>query len=91
MDISLLKIIWFKKPCNERGIFLKHDIKKRKKIKNKFLKNENSNITPYKENFSSIYPGAVSIFISSIIKKVFKKTSLYLVQQLIKIFFLRTT
>ena len=30
-------------------------------------------LLPYKENFSSIYPGAVSIFISSIIKKSFFK------------------
>ena len=31
-------------------------------------------LLPYKENYSSIYPGAVSIFISSVVKKsLFKK------------------
>ena len=33
-------------------------------------------LLPYKENFSSIYPGAVSIFISSIIKKSFFKKNI---------------
>ena len=49
-------------------------ILRREKNKNKFLKMKISILLPYKENFSSIYPGAVSIFISSIIKKsIFKK------------------
>ena len=33
-------------------------------------------LLPYKENYSSIYPGAVSIFISSIIKKSFYKKNI---------------
>ena len=33
-------------------------------------------LLPYKENFSSIYPGAVSIFISSVIKKSFFKKNI---------------
>ena len=33
-------------------------------------------LLPYKENFSSVYPGAVSIFISSVIKKSYFKKNI---------------